>query len=57
LFKQIKKFIFFLFLIISTKYPVSNSYFGVRTTDFLMGINGLMKLKKRSIFSMKQHQR
>jgi len=44
LFKKNKRKNLFLFLIfnILTKYPVSNSYFGVRTTDFPMGINGLM---------------
>jgi len=41
LFKQIKKFYFFLIYNILTKYPVSNSYFGVITTGFPMGINGL----------------
>jgi len=25
------------------KYPVSNCYFGVRTTGFPMGINGLIR--------------
>jgi len=43
LFKQIEKiYFFFLIFHILTKYPVSNSYFGVRTTGFPMGINRLM---------------
>jgi len=48
LFKQIEK-IFFLIFNILTKYPVSNSYFGVRTTGFLMGINELMRSRDQIV--------
>jgi len=42
LFKQIENNLFFFLIFnILTKYPVSNSYFDVKTTGFPMGINGL----------------
>jgi len=47
LFKQIEIYFFFIFIILTKYYPVSNSYFGVKTTGF--PINGFIKEREEKV--------